>query len=115
MDANVAVHCTGGDLLIAVAALSGALLVAGHERWLSERYTLVSVAAKSAGVAWVVFSEWLNTEVRGAWAYSGWMPTLPVIGTGLAPLMQWLAIPPLALFWARRRPTGQAGASFPSA
>lgn len=41
----------------------------------------------------------LNTVFRRAWAYSELMPTLPWLGTGLAPLLQWLLIPPLALSW----------------
>jgi hypothetical protein len=49
-----------------------------------------------------VFSEWLNTEIRGSWAYTLAMPTLPVVGTGLAPLAQWIVIPLGAFWWAYR-------------
>jgi hypothetical protein len=31
------------------------------------------------------------------------MPRLPVIGTGLLPLLQWLVIPPLVLWFVRRQ------------
>jgi len=35
------------------------------------------------------------------WAYSEFMPTLPVTGTGLSPLAQWIVIPLIAFWWAR--------------
>lgn len=97
-----AIHCTVGDLLIAAATLLGALIVAGREGWPSVRFGLVATIAILGGLAWVILSEWINTEIRGSWAYSAWMPTLPLIGTGLAPVIQWLVIPPVAFWWARR-------------
>jgi hypothetical protein len=54
------------------------------------------------GLAYTIFSEWLNTEIRGSWAYSAWMPTLPLIGAGLSPFAQWIAVPVVAFWWARR-------------
>jgi len=42
--------------------------------------------------------------MRGSrWAYSEAMPHLPVLGTGLLPLLQWLVIPPLVLWFIRRQ------------
>jgi hypothetical protein len=66
------------------------------------RFHLVGVLALGSGLAYTIFSEWLNTEIRDSWAYTEWMPTLPLIGYGLAPFAQWLLVPPLALWWARR-------------
>jgi hypothetical protein len=97
-----AVHCTGGDVLIAGAALLASLLVLGDPRWPSRSYHTVATAAVLGGLGYTVYSEWLNTEVRGSWAYTEWMPRLPVVGTGLSPLAQWLVVPPLAFWWARR-------------
>ena len=97
-----AVHCAGGDLVIAIVALLGALVIAGDRRWPQARFPLVGAIALGGGLAYTILSEWLNTQIRGSWAYSGWMPTLPLIGSGVAPLAQWLLLPPLALWWARR-------------
>jgi hypothetical protein len=44
-----------------------------------------------------VLSEYVNTVIRATWAYSDLMPTMPWLGTGLAPLAQWIVIPGLAL------------------
>ena len=97
-----ALHCTAVDLLIASGALLGALLLIGGRHWPQRRFGAVGATAVVGGLAYTVYSEWLNTEIRGTWAYSDWMPTLPVIGTGLAPLMQWIVVPTLALLWVRR-------------
>jgi hypothetical protein len=97
-----AVHCTGGDVVIAGAALLASLLVLGDRRWPYGNYRTVATAAVLGGLGYTVYSEWLNTEIRGSWAYTESMPQLPVVGTGLSPLAQWLVVPPLAFWWARR-------------
>lgn len=38
---------------------------------------------------------------RGDWAYGSGMPTLPVIGVGLAPVAQWVFVPAFVLFLTR--------------
>ena len=51
----------------------------------------VSVAMLTAivvGLCYTVFSEWLNTQVRHSWSYTGAMPLLPPLGTGLTPFLQ---------------------------
>ena len=105
--AFAAIHCTGGDVMITSASLLGALLVFGNRRWPDERYIVVAAPAVLAGVGYTIFSEWHNTEVRNSWAYSSLMPTLPGLGTGLSPLLQWFVIPIAAFWWARPRRAGQ--------
>ena len=100
-------HCTGGDALIAGASVLGALLLFGSARWPDERYIAVAAPAVLAGVAYTIFSEWHNTEVRGSWGYSSLMPALPGTGTGLSPFLQWLVVPIAAFWWAYRRQATQ--------
>ena len=64
---------------------------------------MIAVAVVGIGVAYTIGSEYVNTIVRRSWSYSEWMPTLPWLGTGLAPLAQWLVVPALALRAARHR------------
>lgn len=90
-------HCTGGDMLIALATLIASLFVTGGSDWPFKGYQRVAILAVFGGLAYTIFSEWLNIGVRGAWAYSDLMPTLPLIGTGLSPLLQWALIPTAAL------------------
>lgn len=95
-------HCTGGDILIASMVLLGALIVAGNARWPDARFRPVAAIAIVSGLAYTVFSEWLNTELRGSWAYTALMPQLPLIGSGVSPLAQWIVVPLAAFWWARR-------------
>ena len=96
--AFAALHCTGGDVLIATASLVLALLVAGQLGWPGEGHRRVAMVTIALGLGYTVFSEWLNVEVRQSWAYADLMPTLPWLGTGLSPVMQWLVVPAIA-FW----------------
>jgi hypothetical protein len=101
------VHCTGGDLVIATASLVGALVIAGSARWPSKRFRAVALLTLAFGLAYTVYSEWLNVSVRGLWAYSPRMPRLPPFGTGLSPVLQWIAVPSAA--FAALRCTGRHG------
>lgn len=102
--AFAALHCTGGDILIGVAALIGALLVVGVREWPAVGFWRVAVLTIPLGVAYTGFSEWLNVSIRQSWAYSEWMPTIALgpLRIGISPLAQWIAVPVLG-FWAVRR------------
>lgn len=96
-------HCTAGDALIGLAALALALLLlrAGPaSRW---NWRAVCAVVAVLGVGYTAFSEWGNTVLRPAWAYSALMPILTAGGIelGVSPLLQWLVLPPLALHFAR--------------
>jgi hypothetical protein len=97
------VHCTGGDLLIAATTLLLALIVFGRAWPDGDAYRNVMIAAVLLGVGYTIFSEWLNVSVRQSWTYSPWMPRLPILGTGLSPLAQWVVVPVLSFRWARAR------------
>lgn len=96
------VHCTGGDLLIATSTLLLALFMVGNARWPEQRVGPVILAAVIMGVSYTVFSEWLNIEVRGAWAYREAMPVVPLLDAGLTPLLQWVVAPSISYFTALR-------------
>ena len=99
--AYAVIHCTLGDMLIAVLALLAALVAtrAGPlERW---RWRRVGGGAVGFGLMYTAFSEWSNTAVWMNWAYSEWMPLTPFIALGVSPLLQWLLVPSVALAWAR--------------
>lgn len=96
-------HCTAGDLLIALAVLCAALILVGSHSWPAERFGVVAVLTVAFGIGYTIYSEWLNVSVRGTWSYLARMPTLPLLGTGLSPLLQWLVVPTIALAAARVR------------
>ena len=99
--AFTAVHCTLGDVVIAGLALLSGLVVFGSPAWPWQRWRPVFAAELAGDVAYTIFSEWLNTAVRQSWAYSPLMPVLPIMGTGLAPLLQWIVVPSTALALTR--------------
>ena len=99
-------HCTAGDLLIAMSTLLLALFAFGSASWPRDRVAPVLVATIVLGVGYTIFSEWLNIEVREAWAYREIMPVIPIIDAGLTPVMQWVVIPSLAYLGALKRLNG---------
>ena len=96
-------HCTMGDMLIALAALTAALVIAGDRGWPARRWTPVAALTLAIGLAYTVYSEHLNANVRRSWTYSDLMPRLPLLGTGLSPIAQWVVVPTVALIGVRRR------------
>lgn len=96
-------HCSAGDVLIAALSLAAAVLLVGGARWSPENHGRVAAAAVTFGLAYTVFSEWHNTTVLRSWTYSPLMPTLPYLGTGLAPLAQWIFLPLIGFRLAYRR------------
>jgi len=103
------VHCTLGDLLIALVSLTLGLMLAGHRQWPARRFAAVAAFTMTFGMGYTVFSEWLNVVVRKSWAYSAMMPIVSFFGLnlGLSPLLQWIVVPVLALLAARRIGTSQ--------
>jgi hypothetical protein len=96
-------HCTAGDVMIGVAALFTALIATRERSPARWRWSRVAALAVLVGVAYTVFSEWMNIAWLGSWSYAESMPTLELAGfeLGLTPLAQWLVVPPAALYLAR--------------
>ena len=89
-------HCTGGDVVITTATLAVATALARAFRWPPFGWRMVFTAI-TLGAAYTILSEWLNVAIRRSWSYTAAMPVVPFLGTGLAPLLQWLIVPSLAL------------------
>lgn len=98
------VHCTLGDVMIGGSSLGLALIVTRAGTLEGWRWRRTAALTAVIGTAYTAFSEWMNVELRRTWAYSELMPTLEVGGieTGLSPLLQWILLPPLALYLGRR-------------
>ena len=103
LQAFAVVHCTLGDAMIAGLSLLLALALFARATWPRAGVARVYWSSLAFGVGYTIYSEWLNINVRGSWAYSDLMPVVPVIGTGLAPLLQWFVVPTLALWVALGR------------
>ena len=98
-------HCSAGDVMIAAAVLVLTLALLGSPDWPARSRWPVGVCTLLFGLICTIYSEYLNTVVRLAWRYTDAMPVLPVLGTGLAPFMQWVFVPAIAILvgcWPRR-------------
>jgi hypothetical protein len=91
---------TFGDAVIQLVAYGAGALVAGNRLWLASFRRATFGAYIGAGLLITVSLEWVNVYVLGRWAYAARMPVL--LGIGLAPLLQWLVVPPLVLWFAAR-------------
>ena len=96
-------HCTAGDVLIALGAYALAALVLGNWSWPLQNPLRGIVLAITLSLGYTAAREWYHVYLDAAWAYSERMPL--VFGIGLAPLLQWLLIPPLVLLIVRRADT----------
>ena len=94
-------HCTAGDVMIGTASLLVAVMLFGRRDWPRYHRRRVLGTAVLIGVAYAVFSEWVNTQITMSWQYGEAMLRVPPLGTGLAPLLQWIVVPPLAHSLAR--------------
>lgn len=93
------IHCTAGDIVIAAMALAVALVVTGARSWPRGTWRAPVSIALSLGVAYTAYSEWHNVYIKHAWSYSVAMPLVHIgpIAIGIAPLLQWIVVPSVAL------------------
>lgn len=100
-------QATMGDAGIALAAFWVAAALAKNRRWILAPSKRDLAAFIGTGLIATIAFEALATEVLGRWTYIEAMPRLPIIGTGLLPLLQWLLIPPLVVWFVRRQIHGK--------
>lgn len=96
-------RATLGDAGISLFAFWVAALAVRSRSWIEQGNRTAAALFLGVGVAVTVLVEWLATEVLSRWSYAPSMPVLPWIGTGLLPLLQWLIVPPVVLWFVRRQ------------
>ncbi|MCF7697991.1 hypothetical protein [Loktanella sp. M215] len=98
----ICLKATLGDLAIALSAFWSAAGVGRSRRWFMRPGQRAWVVFFAVGLLLTVGLEYVHTQITGRWAYDGAMPVLPVIGTGLTPILQWIFVPMLVLWYLRR-------------
>lgn len=98
----ICLKATFGDLAIALAAFWCAAIVAKGRNWVTNTGIPAPAMFFAVGLLATIGLEYLNTEVTDRWAYDGVMPTLPILGTGLSPILQWIFVPMFVLWYMRR-------------
>ena len=91
-------EATLGDVGFALTAFVLASLSARSRFWFRTWQLFPTAIYMATGLLLTIGFEYYYTEVSLRWTYSDLMPRVPPLGTGLSPLMQWLLIPPLALW-----------------
>lgn len=90
-----------GDVMIALLAYWSAAVVARSRRWLLDPSCRTLLVYIVVGLVLTIGYEFLATEILRRWEYASAQPRVPLLGTGLAPLVQWMVLPPLTLWLSR--------------
>lgn len=96
-------HCTMGDMIITLGCFWLVVLVFKDRLWIMHPQKKNIILFSAIGVAYTIFSEIKNVTIRDLWGYSDLMPVIPYIGVGVVPVVQWIAIPPLIIYFVKRQ------------
>ena len=98
-------QATLGDAVIMLLAHACVTAVTRQRRWVFVPSWREVAGFAAVGLAIAAVIEWLATRGHWTqtWAYSSAMPLIPGIEIGLSPLLQWVLVPPIALWFVRRQ------------
>lgn len=102
---KVYTRATFGDVSIALAAFWTVALFARSREWVLRPTAKQVMLFIAVGVVITIVFEAIATRVLDRWHYAATMPMLPILGTGLSPLLQWVVLPPLVVWFVRRQLT----------
>jgi len=98
-------QATLGDAAIMLAAYWAVAAVRGSRTWIAKPDTAGVALFAMLGVLTTAIIErlalaglWIDS-----WTYSAAMPVVPGIGVGLSPLLQWVVLPPLVVWFVKRQ------------
>jgi len=97
---------TFGDVGFALTAFWITCMAARSRYWILRPAPFQLALFMAVGVGLTIGFEYYYTQITQRWTYSELMPLVPPFGTGLSPLIQWLVIPPLVLWFTRRQLRG---------
>lgn len=100
------IRATVGDVLILLTSYWFSSMVCGHRQWLLEGDRKPAITLVSTALIVTIVMEWLATGPFDRWEYADSMPTIPLVGIGFAPLLQWLLLSPLIMWLSRRHILG---------
>ena len=94
---------TFGDVGFALTAYWLASWFVGDRYWFKAPTLLSLSAYLCTGLALTVGFEYYYTNISFRWSYSELMPLVPPFGTGLSPMLQWMIIPLLVIWFMDRQ------------
>ncbi len=94
---------TFGDVLIALTGFWTVAFFSKSRYWFRQsKWWQLSIFILVSLVITIIF-EVLATGVLNRWEYANIMPRLPVLGTGLTPILQWIILPLIIVWFVRRQ------------
>ena len=98
-------QATFGDMVIMLLAYGAVAVVARSRRWIVAASGWQLTWFVAVGVVITAGIEWLATRAHWvqSWTYLPTMPLVPGTGLGLAPLLQWVLLPLLTVWFVRRQ------------
>lgn len=101
-------RATLGDAVIMLTAYWAVALGTRSRRWVMDASWPRVVMFAGIGVLITIVIERLALAGSwlGGWKYAPSMPIVPGLEVGLSPLLQWVVLPPLVLWFARRQILG---------
>ncbi len=102
---QICMAATLGDAVIMLIAFGVVAAVARSQNWVLAPKTSQVGVFVLIGLAITTGVEIVATRSDGAfsWRYAPPMPVTPLLGIGLAPLLMWLVVPLLVLWFVRRQ------------
>ncbi|MEX3011142.1 hypothetical protein [Hoeflea sp. TYP-13] len=97
---------TFGDVGFALTAFWVTSIAARSRQWILAPTAPNLLVFLAVGIALTVGFEFYYTNISLRWTYSELMPLVPPFGTGLSPLLQWIFIPLLVVWFSRRQIRG---------
>ena len=94
-----------GDVVLALVAFWAVAAGWRSRRWVLRATYPRMVGFVAVGISITVVMEWTATHVLGRWSYAPSMSTVPGLEVGASPLLQWLLLPPLVVWFVRRQLT----------
>lgn len=103
---KVCTRATFGDAAIMLIAYWSVAVAASDRWWFRAPSRERMLGFIAAGVIITVAIEHFATrsmDPAWGWRYADAMPTIPVVGVGITPLLQWMLLPPLAIWFVQRQ------------
>jgi zinc transporter ZupT len=94
--------CSGVDALMTLTTYWAVSVAAGGHYWFLSKQPKHYLGFLLSALTLAFASEYSAVHYRNLWNYSELMPIIPVVNVGLAPFLQWLAVPPLTLILLNR-------------
>ena len=96
-------QASAGDAVMTVIAFWIVAILQKGRRWIFQLSWVSLALFLLPGIVMTVVFEVLATGPLQRWTYAEAMPVLPGLGTGIAPLAQWLILPPIVAFVVNRQ------------